>query len=89
MQLWVQMPSLKNSKKEKKRNYRHLNNDRTRRKENTMGREKLKFDYLIEYSEDIKFLQDGLSLRRVRAKTGRSVNTLRKLRKLFHISPPV
>ena len=51
-----------------------------------MGREKLKFDYLIEYSEDIRFLQDGLSLRRVRAKTGRAINTLRKLKRIFHIS---
>jgi len=50
-----------------------------------MGREKTKFDYLIEYPEDIQFLRDGLSLRRVRAKTGRAINTLRKLRKIFHI----
>lgn len=48
-----------------------------------MGRTKLKFDYLIEYSNEIELLRDGLSLRRVRSKTSRSVNTLRKLRTMF------
>ena len=48
-----------------------------------MGKTKVKFDYLIEYPNDIKFLRDGLSLRKVRAKTGTAINTLRKLRKMF------
>lgn len=54
-------------------------------RKNTMGRTKTKFDYLIEYKKDIEWLQDGLSLRRVRSKTGRAINTLRKLKRIFHI----
>lgn len=50
-----------------------------------MGRTKTKFDYFIEYKRDIGFLQDGLSLRQVRRKTGRAINTLRKLKKMFYI----
>jgi len=50
-----------------------------------MGRKKLKFDYLIEYGYDIELLRSGLSLRRVRSRTGRAINTLRKLRKMFMI----
>lgn len=48
-----------------------------------MGRKKLKFDYLIEYGYEIDLLRDGLSLRKVRNKTGRAINTLRKLQKMF------
>lgn len=48
-----------------------------------MGRKKVKFDYLIEYSYEIDLLRDGYSLRRVRAKSGRAINTLRKLQKMF------
>ena len=48
-----------------------------------MGKTKVKFDYLIDYPEDIRLLRDGLSLRKVRAKTGRAINTLRKLQKMF------
>ena len=48
-----------------------------------MGRTKTKFDYLIEYKKDIEWLQDGLSLRKVRSKTGRAINTLREPRKMF------
>ncbi len=48
-----------------------------------MGRKKLKFDYLMEYSYAIELLSDGLSLRKVRSKTGLAINTLRKLRALF------
>ena len=50
-----------------------------------MGRTKVKVDYLMEYADDIQLLSDGLSLRKVRAKTGRALNTLRKLRRLFLI----
>ena len=50
-----------------------------------MGRTKTKFDYFFEYKRDIGFLKDGLSLRRVRSKTGRAINTLRKLKRIFHI----
>lgn len=50
-----------------------------------MGRIKVKVDYLMEYADDIQLLSDGLSLRRVRAKTGRAINTLRKLKRLFII----
>lgn len=50
-----------------------------------MGRTKCKVDYMMEYPDDIQLLRDGLSLRRVRNKTGRAINTLRKLRTLFHI----
>jgi len=55
------------------------------RKEGLMGRTKLKSDYLIEYKNEIGLLSEGLSLRRVRAKTGRAINTLRKLRAIFNI----
>lgn len=55
------------------------------RKEGLMGRTKLKSDYLIEYKNEIGLLSEGLSLRRVRSKTGRAINTLRKLRTLFHL----
>ena len=48
-----------------------------------MGRTKVKVDYLMEYSEDIRLLRDGLSLRKVRSKTGRALNTLRRLRTMF------
>ena len=50
-----------------------------------MGRTKVKVDYLMEYADDIQLLSDGLSLRKVRAKTGRALNTLRKLKVLFHL----
>lgn len=50
-----------------------------------MGRTKVKVDYLMEYADDILLLRDGLSLRKVRSKTGRAINTLRKLRTLFHL----
>lgn len=50
-----------------------------------MGYTKLKSDYLIEYKNEFELLSEGLSLRRVRAKTGRVINTLRKLRTLFHL----
>ncbi len=50
-----------------------------------MGRTKVKVDYLMEYVEDIQLLRDGLSLRKVRNKTGRAINTLRKLRRIFVI----
>lgn len=50
-----------------------------------MGRTKLKVDYLMEYADDIQLLRDGLSLRRVRSKTGRAINTLRKLKRIFVI----
>ena len=52
-------------------------------------RMKVKFtdnvDYLMEYADDIRLLRDGLSLRKVRSKTGRALNTLRKLRRIFLI----
>lgn len=50
-----------------------------------MAYKKLKVDYLIEYSDEIVLLSDGLSLRRVRSMTGRAINTLRKLRRIFLI----
>lgn len=50
-----------------------------------MGRIKVKVDYLMEYADDIRLLRDGLSLRRVRNKTGRAINTLRKLKRIFLI----
>ena len=50
-----------------------------------MGRIKLKEDYEKEYPNDILFLIQGLSLRKVRAKTGTAINTLRKLKKIFHL----
>ena len=48
-----------------------------------MALKKLKFDYFIEYPNEIHMLRDGMSLRRVRNLTGRAINTLRKLRKMF------
>lgn len=50
-----------------------------------MGRTKVKVDYLMEYADDIQLLSDGLSLRKVRSKTGRALNTLRKLRTMFNL----
>lgn len=50
-----------------------------------MGRTKVKVDYLMEYADDIQLLSDGLSLRKVRSKTGRALNTLRKLRMMFNL----
>ena len=50
-----------------------------------MGRTKLKVDYVMEYADDIQLLRDGLSLRRVRSKTGRAINTLIKLKRIFLI----
>lgn len=50
-----------------------------------MGYTKLRVDYLMEYPNEIQLLRDGLSLRKVRAKTGRALNTLRKLRAMFHL----
>ena len=50
-----------------------------------MGRTKVKVDYLMEYADDIQLLRDGLSLRKVRRRTGKAINTLRKLRRLFLI----
>ena len=51
-----------------------------------MGRTKCKVDYMIEYGGEIELLRGGLSLRRVRSRTGRAINTLRKLKALF---PPI
>ena len=48
-----------------------------------MGRTKCKVDYLMEYGGEIEMLRSGLSLRRVRSRTGRAINTLRKLKRLF------
>ena len=48
-----------------------------------MGRTKCKVDYMMEYPDDIQLLRDGLSLRRVRSRTGRALNTLKKLRAMF------
>ena len=48
-----------------------------------MAYKKLKFDYLMEYGDEIELLSDGLSLRRVRSRTGRAINTLRILRAMF------
>lgn len=53
------------------------------RKEVIMGRTKCKVDYLMEYGGEVEMLRIGLSLRRVRNRTGRAINTLRKLRKMF------
>jgi len=50
-----------------------------------MGRTKVKVDYLMEYADDLQLLSDGLFLRIVRAKTGRALNTLRKLRTMFYL----
>lgn len=48
-----------------------------------MGRTKCKVDYMMEYGEEIELLSSGFSLRRVRSRTGRAINTLRKLRAMF------
>ena len=48
-----------------------------------MGRTKCKVDYMMEYPEEIVMLRGGLPLRRVRLRSGRAINTLRKLRRLF------
>ncbi len=48
-----------------------------------MGRTKCKVDYLMEYGGEIEMLRRGLTLRRVRSRTGLAINTLRKLRKMF------
>lgn len=48
-----------------------------------MRHKKLKFEYFIEYSSEIQLLRDGMTLRRVQNLTGRAINTLRKLRKMF------
>ena len=37
-----------------------------------MRHKKLKVDYLMQYGDDIALLRDGLSLRRVRSRTGRA-----------------
>lgn len=37
----------------------------------------------MEYGGEIEMLRGGLSLRRVRSRTGRAINTLRKLRRMF------
>ena len=50
-----------------------------------MGRTKARVDYLMEYPDDIQLLSDGLSLRKVRSKTGRALNTLRKIKALFNL----
>lgn len=50
-----------------------------------MGRTKVKVDYLMEYADDNRLLRDGLSLRKVRSKTGRALYTLRKLRTMFYL----
>ena len=50
-----------------------------------MGYRKQKVDYLMEYEADIALLRDGLSFRQVRSRTGRALNTLRKLRAIFNI----
>ena len=50
-----------------------------------MGRTKERVEYLMEYTDDIRLLRDGLSLRKVRRKTGRAINTLRKLKRIFLI----
>ena len=50
-----------------------------------MGYTKLRVDYLMEYADEIQLMRDGLSLRKVRRKTGRAINTLRKLKAIFKI----
>lgn len=42
-----------------------------------MGRRKCKVDYMMEYPEQIELLRSGLSLRKVCAKKGTAINTLR------------
>ncbi len=50
-----------------------------------MGRTKCKVDYMMEYGGEIEMLRGGLSLRVVKKRSGRAINTLRKLRKMFII----
>ena len=50
-----------------------------------MGRTKCKVDFLMEYGGEIEMLRGGLSLRVVKKRPGRAINTLRKLRKMFII----
>ena len=50
-----------------------------------MGYTKTRMDYLTAYKYELELLQSGLSLRRVRSKTGRAINTLRKLKDIFKI----
>lgn len=50
-----------------------------------MGYTKTRMDYLTTYKYELELLSTGLSLRRVRNKTGRAINTLRKLRAIFHL----
>ncbi len=54
-----------------------------------MGRIKSKKELWREYKFELELLNDGLSLRRVRSKTGRAINTLRKLKKIFNICTPI
>ena len=48
-----------------------------------MGRTKCKVDYMMEYGGEIELLRSGFSLRQVRSRTERAINTLRKLRRMF------
>lgn len=48
-----------------------------------MGITKCKVDYMMEYPEEIVMLRGGLSLRKVRSRTGSAINTLRKIRRMF------
>ncbi len=50
-----------------------------------MGYKKTRIDYLMTYKYELELLSAGLSLRRVRSKTGRAINTLRKLKDIFKI----
>ena len=50
-----------------------------------MGYTKTRMDYLTTYKYELELLSAGLSLRRVRSKTGRAINTLRKLKDIFKI----
>ena len=54
-----------------------------------MGKIKSKKDLWREYKCEVELLRSNLSLRRVRAKTGRAINTLRKLKKVFNICTPI
>ena len=47
------------------------------------GYRKSEEEFKIEYAEDIELLKDDYSLRKIKAMTGTSVNTLRKLKKMF------
>ena len=50
-----------------------------------MGYTKTRMDYVTTYKYELELLSAGLSLRRVRSKTGRAINTLRKLKDIFKI----